>query len=147
MRHSIKGRKFNRPSAHRKLMFANLAKSLIRYEQIKTTLPKAKDLRPFVEKLITIGKKDSLHARRMLIAKLGDNSIAAKLIDVVGKRYNSRNGGYTRIIKAGTRYGDMAPMAYIELVDRDMNAKPVQDKTVETVDDVVEPVQDVVHAK
>ena len=126
MRHSIAGRKFNRPSAHRKSMFANLAKSLIRYEQIKTTLPKAKDLRPFVEKLITIGKNGSLHSRRRLISKLGDNVIATKLIDIIGKRYESRKGGYVRIVKIGSRYGDMAPMAYIELVDRDVNAKPIK---------------------
>tara|TARA_R110002095_G_scaffold171206_5_gene148776 strand:- start:313 stop:738 length:426 start_codon:yes stop_codon:yes gene_type:complete len=124
MRHGISGRKFNRPSAHRKSMFANLAKSLIQFEQIKTTVPKAKDLRPIVEKLVTLGKKNTLHARRQLISKLGSNETATKLLDVLAKRYADRPGGYLRIIKAGYRYGDNAPMAYIEFIDRDPAAKP-----------------------
>lgn len=124
MRHGLSGRKFNRPTAHRMSMFANLAKSLIQYEQIKTTVPKAKDLRPIVEKLVTLGKKNSLHARRQLIAKLGSNDIATKVLDVLAKRYEARQGGYVRIIKAGYRHGDNAPMAYIEFVDRDPAAKP-----------------------
>ncbi len=128
MRHGISGRKFNRPSAHRKSMFANLAKSLIQYEQIKTTVPKAKDLRPIVEKLVTLGKRNTLHARRQLIAKLGNNDTATKLIDVLAKRYADRPGGYIRIVKAGYRYGDNAPMAYIEFIDRDVNAKPKGEK-------------------
>ncbi len=130
MRHGISGRKFNRPSAHRKSMFANLAKSLIQYEQIKTTVPKAKDLRPIVEKLVTLGKINTLHARRQLIAKLGNNETATKLLDVLAKRYAKRPGGYLRIIKAGYRYGDNAPMAYIEFIDRDVNAKPKGEKEV-----------------
>ena len=124
MRHGVSGRKFNRPSAHRKSMFANLAKSLVQYEQIKTTLPKAKDLRPIVEKMITLGKRNNLHARRQLIAKIGDRDLVAKIMDVLAPRYESRPGGYLRIMKAGFRHGDNAPMAYIEFVDRDVSAKP-----------------------
>lgn len=139
MRHGISGRKFNRPTAHRKSMFANLAKSLVQYEQIKTTLPKAKDLRPIVEKLVTLGKRNTLHARRQLIAKLGDKEIAAKLLDVLAKRYETRQGGYIRIMKAGYRYGDNAPMAIIEFVDRDVSAKPKAEKVVEPEQDVQMP--------
>lgn len=128
MRHGISGRKFSRPSAHRQAMFANLAKSLIQFEQIKTTVPKAKDLRPIVEKLVTLGKKNTLHARRQLISKLGSNETASKLLDVLAKRYADRAGGYLRIIKAGYRYGDNAPMAYIEFIDRDPAAKPKGEK-------------------
>lgn len=124
MRHALSGRKFNRPSGHRKALFVNLAKSLIQYEQIKTTLYKAKDLRPYVEKIITLGKKGNLHARRQLIAKLGDTQLSTKVLDILSKRYAGRPGGYTRIVKAGFRHGDMAPMAYIEFVDRDLQAKP-----------------------
>ena len=130
MRHGIRGRKFNRPSAHRKSMFANLAKSLIQHEQIKTTVPKAKDLRPIVEKMVTLGKRNTLHARRQLIAKLGNNETASKLLDVLAKRYADRPGGYLRIVKAGYRYGDNAPMAYIEFIDRDASAKPKGEKEV-----------------
>jgi large subunit ribosomal protein L17 len=137
MRHGISGRKFNRPSAHRKSMFANLAKSLIQFEQIKTTVPKAKDLRPIVEKLVTLGKKNTLHARRQLIAKLGSNETATKLLDVLAKRYADRPGGYLRIIKAGYRYGDNAPMAYIEFIDRDPAAKPKGEKQVSMDEDMV----------
>lgn len=136
MRHGISGRKFNRPSAHRKSMFANLAKSLIQFEQIKTTVPKAKDLRPIVEKLVTLGKKNTLHARRQLIAKLGSNETATKLLDVLAKRYADRPGGYLRIIKAGYRYGDNAPMAYIEFIDRDPAAKPKGEKAVVADEDM-----------
>ena len=117
MRHGISGRKFNRPSAHRKSMFANLAKSLIQFEQIKTTVPKAKDLRPIVEKLVTLGKRNTLHARRQLIAKLGNNETATKLLDVLAKRYADRPGGYTRVIKEGVRPGDGTSMSFIEFVD------------------------------
>jgi large subunit ribosomal protein L17 len=124
MRHALKGRKLNRTSAHRAALFSNLAQALIKYEQIKTTLPKAKDLRPIVEKLITLGKKGSLHARRQAISKVKSNEIASKLMGPLAERYASRNGGYVRIIKAGFRYGDNAPMAIIELVDRDPSAKP-----------------------
>ena len=123
MRHRKSGRRFGRPSAHRKAMFENLAAALIKHEQIRTTLPKAKDLRPFVERLITLGKRGNLHARRQAIAALQDAALANKLMTVLAERYATRPGGYTRIIKAGFRYGDDAPMAIIELVDRDNAAK------------------------
>ena len=123
MRHKISGRKLNRTSAHRKAMFKNLAASLIKYEQITTTLPKAKDLRPIVEKMITIGKKGTLHARRQLISKLPTDAKVEKLFNDFPNRYKNRSGGYIRIIKKGFRYGDSAAMALIELVDRDENAK------------------------
>jgi len=123
MRHARSGRKFNRTASHRKAMFANMAVALIKHEQIKTTLPKAKDLRRVVDRLITLGKRGSLHARRQALSTLRDDAIAAKLFDDLGPRYKDRPGGYTRVIKAGFRYGDMAPMAMIELVDRDTEAK------------------------
>jgi large subunit ribosomal protein L17 len=123
MRHKISGRKLNRTSSHRKAMFKNLAASLIKYEQITTTLPKAKDLRPIVEKMITIGKKGTLHARRQLISKLPTDAKLEKLFNEFPNRYKDRSGGYIRIIKKGFRYGDSAAMALIELVDRDENAK------------------------
>ena len=123
MRHAKSGRKFNRTASHRKAMFANMAVALIKHEQIKTTLPKAKDLRRVVDRLITLGKRGSLHARRQALSTLRDDTIAAKLFDDLGPRYKDRQGGYTRVIKAGFRYGDMAPMAVIELVDRDAGAK------------------------
>lgn len=123
MRHRISGRKLNRTSSHRKAMFKNLAASLIKYEQITTTLPKAKDLRPIVEKMITIGKKGSLHARRQLLSKLPKNAKIEKIFNELPNRYKERAGGYIRIIKKGFRFGDSAPMAIIELVDRDENAR------------------------
>jgi large subunit ribosomal protein L17 len=123
MRHKIKGRKLNRTSSHRQAMFANMAVSLIMNEQIKTTLPKAKELRPYIEILITKAKKGNLASRRMVLAKLKDEVAVEKLVAVLGKRYTSRMGGYTRIIKAGFRHGDMASVAYIEFVDRDLNSK------------------------
>ena len=123
MRHARSGRKFNRTASHRKAMFANMAVALIKHEQIKTTLPKAKDLRRVVDRLITLGKRGDLHARRQALSTLRDTTIAAKLFDDLGPRYKERQGGYTRVIKAGFRYGDMAPMALIELVDRDSDAK------------------------
>jgi large subunit ribosomal protein L17 len=123
MRHARSGRKFNRTASHRKAMFANMAVALIKHEQIKTTLPKAKDLRRVVDRLITLGKRGDLHARRQALSTLRDTTIAAKLFDNLGPRYKERQGGYTRVIKAGFRYGDMAPMALIELVDRDPDAK------------------------
>ncbi len=123
MRHARSGRKFNRTASHRKAMFANMAVALIKHEQIKTTLPKAKDLRRVVDRLITLGKRGDLHARRQALSTLRDTTIAAKLFDDLGPRYKERQGGYTRVIKAGFRYGDMAPMALIELVDRDPDAK------------------------
>ena len=123
MRHGISGRKLNRKSQHRTAMFANMAAALIKHEQIKTTLPKAKDLRPIVEQLITLGKKGGLSNRRLAIARLRDEAQVKKLFDVIAKRYSGRAGGYTRVLKAGFRYGDAAPMAIIELVDRDVSAK------------------------
>jgi large subunit ribosomal protein L17 len=117
------GRKLNRTSSHRKAMFANMAVALVKHEQITTTLPKAKELRPYVEKLVTLGKRGDLHARRLLIAKTRDRATAAKLIDVLGPRYEARPGGYVRVLKAGFRYGDNAPLAVIEFVERDVAAK------------------------
>jgi large subunit ribosomal protein L17 len=123
MRHGLSGRKLNRTSSHRRALFANMAAALIKHEQIKTTLPKAKDLRPYVEKLITLGKRGSLHARRQVLATLRDEDMTRKLFGPLAERYKSRAGGYTRVLKAGFRYGDAAPMAIIELVDRDISAK------------------------
>jgi large subunit ribosomal protein L17 len=123
MRHANAGRKLNRTASHRKAMFANMAVALIKHEQIVTTLPKAKELRPYVEKLITLGKRGDLHARRQVYAALPDKVWAAKLFDVLGPRYQERQGGYIRVLKAGFRHGDNAPMAVIEFVDRDESAK------------------------
>ena len=124
MRHGNAGRRFNRTQSHRKAMLANLASSLVEHEQIVTTLPKAKDLRPIVEKLVTIAKKGDLAARRQLAAELQNNEVAAKkLFDILGPRYKARAGGYTRVLKAGFRHGDSAPIAVIEFVDRDVDAK------------------------
>ncbi|MBH20851.1 MAG: 50S ribosomal protein L17 [Rhodobiaceae bacterium] len=123
MRHNISGRKLNRTSSHRKAMFSNMVNALIKHEQITTTLPKAKELRPIIEKMVTLSRKNDLHSRRQAISKLQDNDMVKKLFDVLGPRYAERAGGYTRIIKAGFRYGDSAPMAVIEFVDRDKDAK------------------------
>jgi large subunit ribosomal protein L17 len=123
MRHGNRGRKLSRTASHRKAMFANMSAALIKHEQIVTTLPKAKDLRPIVEKLITLGKRGDLHARRQAIAQIRDEAMVAKLFAVLGPRYAERQGGYIRILKAGFRYGDNAPLAVIEFVDRDVNAK------------------------
>ena len=123
MRHRKTGRKLNRTSSHRKAMFANMAASLIKHEQIQTTLPKAKDLRPIVEKLITLGKRGDLHARRQALAELHEKSAVDKLFSTLSERYAERSGGYTRVLKAGFRTGDAAPMGVIELVDRDVEAK------------------------
>jgi large subunit ribosomal protein L17 len=123
MRHLKAGRKLGRTSSHRTAMFANMAMALVKHEQIKTTLPKAKELRRYVEKLVTLGKRGDLHARRLLIAKTRDRATAAKLIDVLGPRYEARPGGYVRVLKAGFRYGDNAPMAVIEFGERDVAAK------------------------
>lgn len=122
MRHKISKRKLNRTSSHRKALLANMAVALIKHEQIKTTLPKAKELAPYVEKLITLGKKGDLNARRKLYSIIPEKSWGAKVFDILAERYKERNGGYTRIMKAGFRYGDSAPMAVIELVDRDPEA-------------------------
>jgi large subunit ribosomal protein L17 len=128
MNHGNGYRRLNRTSEHRRAMFANMAASLIEHEQIKTTLPKAKDLRPIVEKLITLAKRGDLHARRMAAAQLREDRHVRKLFDVIGPRYRNRKGGYTRVLKAGFRYGDMAPMAIVELVDRDPAAKGAADR-------------------
>ncbi|MBS9476648.1 50S ribosomal protein L17 [Ancylobacter radicis] len=127
MNHGKAHRRFNRTAEHRKAMFANMAQALLTHEQIVTTLPKAKDLRPVVEKLITLGKRGGLHARRQAIADIRDVVVVRKLFDVLGPRYKERNGGYIRIIKAGYRHGDSAPVAVIELVDRDESAKGAAD--------------------
>ena len=123
MRHNISGRKLNRTSSHRKAMFSNMVNALIKHEQITTTLPKAKELRPIIEKMVTLSRKNDLHSRRQAISKLQDSDMVKKLFEVLGPRYAERTGGYTRIIKAGFRYGDSAPMAVIEFVDRDKDAK------------------------
>ena len=136
MRHGNSGRKLSRTASHRKAMFANMSAALIKHEQIVTTLPKAKDLRPVVEKLITLGKRGDLHARRLLIARTRSEATAAKIIDVLATRYKERPGGYIRILKAGFRYGDNAPMAVIELVDRDVDAKGQDSGPVEVHDEV-----------
>ena len=136
MRHGMSGRKLNRKSQHRRAMFANLANALFKHEQIETTLPKAKDLRPYAERLITLAKRGDLHARRLAMSKLRDKTVVSKLFSTLAERYADRQGGYTRVLKSGYRYGDAAPMALIELVDRDVEAKgldsgPVQAKPVE----------------
>lgn len=128
MRHARGYRRLNRTHEHRKALFSNMAGSLIEHEQIKTTLPKAKELRPIIEKMITLAKRGDLHARRLAASKLKQDAYVAKLFDILGPRYKDRQGGYARVLKAGFRYGDMAPMAIIELVDRDPNAKGLVDK-------------------
>lgn len=138
MRHASRGRKFSRTASHRKAMFANMSAALIKHEQIVTTLPKAKDLRPIVEKLVTLGKRGDLHARRQAIAQIGDEAMVAKLFAVLGPRYKERQGGYLRILKAGFRYGDNAPLAVIEFVDRDVDAKGQDSGPVFTQDDEAE---------
>jgi large subunit ribosomal protein L17 len=136
VRHGKVHRKFNRTAEHRRAMFGNMVAALIKHEQIVTTLPKAKDLRPIVEKLVTLGKRGDLHARRLAVAEIRDVAMVKKLFDVIGPRYKDRNGGYTRVLKAGFRYGDNAARAVIEFVDRDVDAKgldsgPVQEKKTE----------------
>ena len=123
MYHGRAKRRFNRTAEHRKAMFANMCQAIIKHEQITTTLPKAKDLRPVIEKLVTLGKRGDLHARRQAIAQIKDVVMVKKLFDVLGPRYKERNGGYTRVLKAGFRFGDNAAMAVIEFVDRDVDAK------------------------
>ena len=130
MRHGNAHRKFNRTAEHRRAMFANMCAALIKHEQITTTLPKAKDLRPIVEKLVTLGKRGGLHARRQAIAEIRDVAMVRKLFDVLGPRYKERHGGYTRVMKAGFRYGDNAPLGVIEFVDRDVDAKGLDSGTV-----------------
>ena len=125
MRHRQSGRKLNRTSSHRKSLFKNMAQALLKHEQIVTTLPKAKELKRVVEKLITLGKKGNLHSRRLAFNQIRDKDMVSKLFENLANRYSDRKGGYTRVLKAGFRYGDSAPMAVIELVDRDENAKGV----------------------
>ena len=128
MRHRMSGRKLNRTSSHRKAMFSNMTASLLLHEQIKTTKPKAKDLRVFVDKMITLGKRGDLHARRQALSFLQDKSVVEKLFEALAARYKDRQGGYSRVLAAGYRFGDAAPMAIIELVDRDIEAKGADDK-------------------
>ena len=130
MRHNMKGRKLNRTSAHRKALLANMAAALIKHEQITTTLPKAKELRPYVEKLVTLAKRGDLHARRLAISGVRDESMVQKLFSTLSERYKARKGGYIRVMKAGFRYGDNAPLAIIELVDRDESAKGLDSGSV-----------------
>ena len=131
MRHGNSNRKLNRTHEHRKAMFANMVCSLIEHEQIHTTLPKAKELKRIVDKYITLGKKGSLHSRRQAISRLKQNSAVIKLFETLAPRYKERNGGYTRVLKAGFRYGDAAPLAVIEFVDRDVSAKGAKDKELQ----------------
>ena len=138
MRHRMRGRSFSRTSAHRKAMFDNLCHALLKHEQISTTLPKAKDLRPIVERLITLGKRGGLHARRQLIAHLQDTKIADKVMTILAERYKARPGGYTRILKAGFRHGDASAMAIIELIDRDADAKGQDSGPVQTAEETEE---------
>ena len=138
MRHARGYRRLNRTHEHRKALWSNMAGSLIEHEQIKTTLPKAKELRPIVEKLITLAKRGDLHARRQAAAQLKQDQHVAKLFEVLGARYKDRQGGYVRVLKAGFRYGDMAPMAIIELVDRDTGAKGAADRARLEAEDAAE---------
>ena len=138
MRHGMSGRKFSKTTPHRLAMFSNMANALIKHEQIKTTLPKAKDLRPIVERLITLGKKGGLANRRLAYAELRDHDMVTKLFTTVAERYKDRQGGYTRVLKAGFRYGDAAPMAIIEFVDRDVNAKGQDSGPVQVVEETAE---------
>lgn len=131
MRHKIKGKKLNRNSSHRAAMYANMASSLVMNEQIKTTLVKAKALRPYIERLVTAARKGTLAARRDIISRIRDKEAANKLMSVLAKRYETRPGGYTRVVKAGYRYGDRAPIAYIEFVERDIKAKGCMTPKVE----------------
>jgi large subunit ribosomal protein L17 len=135
MRHRLSGRKLGRTSSHRKALLKNMAAALIKHEQIKTTVPKAKELAPHVEKLITLGKRGSLHARRQAFAQLRDEAMVVKLFNVLAERYGSRSGGYTRIMKAGHRFGDAADMAIIEFIDRDESAKGLDSGPVLVDDD------------
>ncbi len=140
MRHGNGYRKLNRTHEHRKAMFANMVCSIIEHEQIKTTVPKAKELKRIVDKIITLGKKGDLHSRRIAGSRIRQDSAVRKLFDVLGPRYKERNGGYVRVLKAGYRYGDMAPMAIIELVDRDISAKGAADKSrLEALEEEVVP--------
>ena len=142
MRHKFGYKKLNRTSEHRKALIKNMLNSLIKYEQIKTTLPKAKVLKPVADKIITLGKKESLKNKKILISKLQDKKSASKVVTTLSKRYEKRNGGYTRIIKAGFRYGDKAPVAIIEFVDRDLEAKKVDKKKTDSRKELTKPDRD-----
>jgi len=144
MKHRIKGKKLNRTSSHRKALFKNMAQAIIKHEQIVTTLPKAKTMKPIVDKLITLGKKGSLHARRQAFSKLRDENIVTKLFGTLAPRYADRNGGYTRVLKAGYRYGDTAAMAVIELVDRDEDARGKDSGPIQTLESSENEVKDAV---
>ena len=133
MKHKIKGRKLNRTSSHRKALFKNMAQAIIKHEQIITTLPKAKTMKPIVDKLITLAKKGSLHARRQAFSKLRDDKMVTKLFGTLASRYADRTGGYTRVLKAGYRYGDAAAMAVLELVDRDEDARGLDSGPVQNI--------------
>ena len=134
MKHRLKGKKLNRTSSHRKALFKNMAQAIIKHEQIITTLPKAKTMKPIIDKLITLGKKGNLHARRQAFSKLIDEGMVSKLFDTLASRYAERNGGYTRVMKAGFRYGDAAAMAVIELVDRDEDARGKDSGPIQNVE-------------
>lgn len=138
MRHKIKGKKLNRTSSHRKAMFANMATSLVMNEQIKTTVTKAKALRPYIEQLVTKARKGTLAARRDIISRIKDKDAAEKLMSVLAERYKARPGGYTRVVKAGFRYGDRAPVAYIEFIDRDVNAKGCMTPKIEETEQEIQ---------
>ncbi len=141
MRHGKSGRKLNRTASHRKAMFANMAASLIEHEQIITTLPKAKEMRPIADKLITLGKRGDLHARRQAISQIRNPGLVRKLFEELAPRYKDRNGGYTRVMKAGFRYGDNAPMAVIELVDRNLEAKGAVDHAKRDTEEIADDAQ------
>ena len=138
MKHKIKGKKLNRSSSHRKALFKNMAQAIIKHEQIITTLPKAKTMKPIVDKLITLAKKGSLHAKRQAYSKLRDDKMVTKLFETLASRYASRAGGYTRVLKAGYRYGDAAAMAVIELVDRDEDARGIDSGPIQNINESVE---------
>jgi large subunit ribosomal protein L17 len=138
MRHRNQGRKLGKTTSHRIAMFANMAAALIKHEQIKTTLPKAKELRPVVEKLVTLSRRNDLHSRRLAMSQIRDDAQVKKLFDVLGPRYAARPGGYTRVLKAGFRHGDNAAMAFIEFIDRDMDAKGLDSGPVEIADEETE---------
>lgn len=147
MRHGMAKRKLNKSIAHRRSMFANMSVSLIKHEQIRTTLPKAKELRPIIEKLITAARTNDLHTRRQVLSFLRDEAAVKKLFDTLAPRYMERKGGYTRVLKAGFRFGDAAPMAIIELVDRDVTAKGKDSGVVEVAEEVEVPAEEVKEEK
>ena len=144
MKHKIKGKTLNRTSSHRKALFKNMAQAIIKHEQIITTLPKAKTMKPIIDKLITLAKKGSLHARRQAFSKLRDDKMVAKLFGILALRYADRSGGYTRVLKAGYRYGDSAAMGVIELVDRDENARGIDSGPIQNITEIAEDTKEAV---